>query len=166
MSEDYNYYMDILANGSIEQLEELSELDDDFPGGKDSLVFTHWIINAIHCGSKLSIKWMLNKGVNLNFLGDDGYTVLHSAIERLAEDKYEIFELLLKNGAPINIHGINDWTPAHMAAAREDIRALGLLVKYDADLSIRTRIDNFATPLEEAKLLKCVEAVKYLESIT
>jgi ankyrin repeat protein len=166
MSDDYSYYLDILANGSIEQLEELSELDDEFPGGKDDLVFTYWIINAIAHGSKLSIKWMLNKGVNLNFLGDDGYTVLHSAIERLAEDKYDILELLLNKGAPINIQGINDWTPAHMAAAREDIRALELLVKYGADLSIKTRIDNFATPLEEAKLLKCQESVKYLESIT
>jgi ankyrin repeat protein len=166
MSNDYNYFMNILANGTIEQLEELYELDDDFPGGKDDLVFEYWIINAIDYGSKLSIKWMLNKGVNLNLLGDDGYTVLHSAIERLAEDKYEILELLLNNGAPINIQGINDWTPAHMAAAREDIRALELLVKYGADLSVRTRIDNFATPLEEANLLKCQEAVKYLESIT
>ena len=79
--------------------------------------------------------------------------------------KYEILELLLKHKAPLNIQGaFNDWTPAHLAAARDDVEALKLLVKYRADLSIRTRIDDHATPLEEARTLKKRKAVYYLES--
>jgi ankyrin repeat protein len=56
--------------------------------------------------------------------------------------------MLLKAGAPVNRKGINDWTPAHMAAARYDVGVLRLLVRYSADLAIRTDIDDYATPLE------------------
>jgi ankyrin repeat protein len=50
-----------------------------------------------------------------------------------------------------------------MAAVREDIEALRLLVRYGADLTIRTRIDEYATPLEEARILGKQHAVKFLE---
>lgn len=165
MSKDYDCIIDILANGTQEQLEELSEILNGFPDGRDNFIFNHWIINAIDCGSKLSIEWMLSKGVNLNFRDENGYTPLLSVIDREKPDRYEILELLLKHGAPINKRGINDWTPLHMAAARNDIVALKLLVKYRADLSIKTHIDDYATPLEEARILNCEEAVKYLESV-
>jgi uncharacterized protein len=65
----------------------------------------------------------------------------------------------------VNRKGINDWTPAHMAAARDDVEALRLLVRYRADLNIRTDIDDYATPLEEARNLGKVNAVNYLESV-
>ena len=71
----------------------------------------------------------------------------------------------MQHKAPINLHGFNDWTAAHLAAARNDVNALKLLVKYGADLSIKTRIDSYSTPLEEAKLLKSQEAIQYLKSI-
>jgi ankyrin repeat protein len=166
MSEDYNYIMDILAGGTHRQFEELSEILDGFPEGTDDFIFNHWITNAIDCGSKLSIEWMLSKGVNLDFREEDGYTPLLSAIERNAPDKYDVLELLLQHGAPVNEQGINDWTPLHMAAARNDIKALSLMLKYGADLSIKTRIDDYATPLEEARILNCEEAVRYLESVS
>lgn len=91
--------------------------------------------------------------------------MVHSALERGQPDKYEVIELLLKHGAPINAHGINDWTPAHMAAVREDIEALKLLIRFGADLSIRTRIDECATPLEEARNLKKMRAVGFFENM-
>ena len=52
-----------------------------------------------------------------------------------------------------------------MAAARDDVDALRLLVAYGADLSIRTEIDNYATPLEEARVLGKRNAVAYLEGL-
>ena len=125
----------------------------DFPKGLDGFLHRHWITNAIDCGSRTSVEWMLTKGVDISFRDDEGCTVLHSALDRELPDKYEVLELLLKHGAPVNARGLNDWTPAHMAAARDDVKALRLLVRYGADLSIRTRIDNFATPLEEARSL-------------
>ena len=79
-------------------------------------------------------------------------------------------ELLLRFGADVNLKGINDWTPAHMAAARNDVKALKILVKYGADLNIQTNIDDYATPLEEARILNnlsfnCSDAIKFLEDI-
>ena len=53
----------------------------------------------------------------------------------------------------MNLKGVNDWTPAHMAAARDDVEALRVLVAHGADVSIRTTIDGYATPLEEARNL-------------
>jgi len=58
-----------------------------------------------------------------------------------------------------------------MAAARNDVTALKIFVKYGADLSIRTDIDDYATPLEEARILhnlkfNCSYAIAFLENIT
>ena len=163
--EQYDKIMDVLADGSLEQLEHLSEKIEDFPHGMDHFVFRYWITNAIDCGSKLSVEWMLSKGVNLDFTDDEGLTALSSAIDRENSDKYEILELLLKHGVPINRKGFNDWTPLHQAAARNDVEALKLLVKYGANLTIRTDIDSYATPLEEAVELGCQKAIDYLKSI-
>jgi hypothetical protein len=38
-------------------------------------------------------------------------------------------------------------------------------VQHGADLSIRTEIDDYATPLEEARNLRKVKAVRFLESV-
>lgn len=156
---------EVLASGTASDFEELAALCEDFPGGRDPLVGRHWITNAIDCGSELAVAWMLSKGVDISFRDDEGYTVLHSALDRSLDDKHRVLELLLRHGAPVNAHGINDWTPAHVAAARGDVKALKLLVTYKADLSIRTTIDNYATPLEEARSLKKEAAVRFLESV-
>lgn len=35
-------------------------------------------------------------------------------------NKYDVLTILPGHGAPVNAPGINDWTPAHMAANFED----------------------------------------------
>ncbi|MBW4550211.1 MAG: ankyrin repeat domain-containing protein [Aphanocapsa sp. GSE-SYN-MK-11-07L] len=162
---DYDYAIGVLALGDPVKLAELEQLLDGFPDGEDNFLGNPWIINAIACGSQTSIKWMLSRGVELAFPVRDGYTVLHLALERQESDKYEVIELLLQYGAPVNAHGINDWTPAHMAAVGEDIEALKLVMQYGADLSIRTGIDDYATPLEEARRLNSTRAVQFLENL-
>jgi len=112
-----------------------------------------------------AIQWMLATGIDLSFRDEEGYTPLLSAIERRSDDRYEVLRLLLDAGAPVNRKGINDWTPAHMAAARDDVEALRLLVAHGADLTIRTEIDEYATPLEEARHLRRYRAVAFLESV-
>jgi ankyrin repeat protein len=52
-----------------------------------------------------------------------------------------------------------------MAAARDDVEALRLLVQYGADLNIRTDVDDYSTPLEEARSLGKRNAASYLESV-
>jgi ankyrin repeat protein len=108
---------------------------------------------------------MLKKGVDLDFTDEEGYTPLHCAIDREAADRHEILDLLLRAGAPVNLKGIDDGTPAHRAAARDDVEALRILVRYGADLSIRTNIDDYATPIERARNLGSHNALLYLESV-
>jgi hypothetical protein len=53
-----------------------------------------------------------------------------------------------------------------MAAAREDIEALKILIKHGADLNVRTHIDDYATPLEEAQILGKTRSVEFLKNVT
>lgn len=48
----------------------------------------------------------------------------------------------------------------------DDVEALKILVRHGADLSIRTDIDDYATPLEEARNLGKVRAAEYLAGVT
>ena len=163
---DYAYVLNILSTGTREQLEGLEQLVDGFPQGVDPFIGRRWIINAIDTGSVRAVEWMLSRGVDLAFRDEEGYTPLHSAIDRRGPIRLEMLEQLLRAGAPVNLKGINDWTPAHMAAARDDVDALRLLVRFGADLSMRTEIDDYATPLEEARTLRCRKAVNYLKSVS
>lgn len=52
-----------------------------------------------------------------------------------------------------------------MAANFEDIEALKILIYHAPDLSIRTRIDDYATPLEQAHQLGRTVAVRFLDGL-
>jgi len=163
---EYNRIMGVLANGSRDDLDALSREVSSFPDGVDDFIGRRWIINAIDCGSKLAVMWILGEGVELAFCDEEGGTPLHAAIDRKRDDCHEVLEALLMAGAPVNAHGTNDWTPAHLAAAREDIEALKILIDHGADLTIRTNIDDYATPLEEARILGRTKSVEFLKGIT
>lgn len=162
--DDYDFALDVLSRGDAGQLEELEQLLPDFPFGTDEFIGRQWIINAIDCGSLASVRWILGRGVDLTFRDEEGYTPLHAAIDRRGDDRIPCIELLLEAGAPVNARGINDWTPAHMAAARDDVQVLRLLRRFNADFSLRTTIDNYETPLEKAKRGRKQAAVAYLQS--
>jgi ankyrin repeat protein len=121
--------------------------------------------HALGSGSSLSVRWMLEQNVDLDFTDEGGYTPLHAVLERSRSDRYDLLEVLLSAGAPVDRKGIHDWTATHMAAARNDVEALRILVRHGADLSIRTGIDDHATPLEEARNLGKHEAAAFLESV-
>ena len=167
--QDYMHYMGILMSGEVKDFEELSALDDDFPNGCDTYLQSQWIMHAISSGSLTSVQWMLEQQVELLFCENDGYTVIHAVLDRDDEHKYTILEALLNAGADVNAKGINNWTPAHMAAVRNDVQSLKMLVEHGADLTIKTAIDNYATPLEEALILSrfvdCQAAIEYLQSV-
>lgn len=162
---DYDYVIGLLTSGGEAQWQELEQLIEGFPHGVDEFIGRRWITNAIDCGSVASVRWMLARKVDLRFQDNEGYTVLHSALDREGFERHELLELLLDAGADVNAKGVNDWTPAHMAAVREDLEALRILVRNGADLSIRTNIDSYATPLEEARHLRKSAAVEFLEAM-
>ena len=140
----------VLGGSDISELELLSETIKSFPHGKDTFIERHWITNAIDCGSFETVMWMLSKGVELKFEDDEGYSPLHSCLQRDLPNKYEVFEALVKNDADINAHGPNDYTPLHLAIAMNDFIALKILLEAGADKTIPTRIDECETPTEMA----------------
>ena len=163
---DYDEVIKAITAGDIAALEELAQILEDFPTGRDDLLQEHWLRHAVACGSVEVVAWMIEHGAPVVFSDDDGYTVLHIVMERNRPDKHKMIKLLIAAGADINAHGVNDWTPAHMAAAWNDVEALRILHAAGADFSIRTRVDAYATPLEEALILgRSPEAVAYLKSI-
>jgi len=163
---DYTLALDGLKSGDVARLEELAARLDGFPDGVDSWLGRRWILHAIDVGATATIEWMLSRGVDLAFRDNEGYTAVLVAIESRRADRLNLLERLLSAGAPVNLKGINDWTPAHMAAARDDIEALQVLIAHGADLSIRTGIDDYATPLEEARHLGRLKAAAFLEGVS
>jgi ankyrin repeat protein len=165
MSKIYLRVMASLATGMPEEWTRLANEVPGFPAGVDEYVGHPWILNALGAGSVLCVEWMIGRKVDLDFCEPDGYTPLHAALERDPPDRYALLELLLRAGAPVNRKGINNWTPAHMAAAMDDVEALKILIRHGADLSIRTDIDDHATPLEEARNLGKLRAAEYLAGV-
>lgn len=160
---EYQEIMRALADGTLEDFKMIAQAVEGFPHGVDDVVGRHWIINAIDCGSLAAVAWMLRKGVSVNFCDDEGFTVLHSCIDRDLLGKYEILRLLIAAGADLDAKGFNDWTPLHRAAARDDMTALKILLDAGADRTVRTGIDDCATPAEEAKMLGRYGAAKFIE---
>jgi len=76
---------------------------------------------------------------------------LIAALDRDRDDKHDVLGLLLSFGADPQQRGINDWTPLHCAVVKRDLKALALFLAHGADPNARTRIDDGATPLEDAE---------------
>jgi len=178
----YDLIFKTLLNGTEEVWERLAqqfpnfynELDSDETyednSGEIHRIGRDWITNAIDCGSLESVRWMISKGVNLRFVDCEGYSPLHSCIDRALPDKYEMMQLLIDNGADINIGteretmGINSWSPLHMAAARNDLHAIKILLDNGADRTLKTIIDDYCTAEQEAMILGKHEAAALIRT--
>lgn len=152
-----------LARGDEAELRELAESRADFPDGEDPWLGRRWINHAIDAAPQTAIAWLIGRGVALNFKDAEGYPPLFTTIDSEREDRLEVLRLLLSSGASPATRGINDWTALHLAAARNDVAALELLLEFGADPSARTGIDERHTPLEEAQSLGAAETAAVLE---
>jgi ankyrin repeat protein len=110
------------------------------------------------------IRRLLELGADPNYQDHAGFPSLIAALSCGDRgDRYVILELLLDFGADIQQRGINDYPPLHDAANLQDTQAIELLLDHGADPEARTRIDEGATPLEEAEILGRSEAVAALK---
>ncbi len=164
-TEQYERVIKALSEGSAEDWECLAAEIPSFPEGKDGWLERHWVTSAVDVGSTASVAWMVKQRVPLQFRDDEGFTVLHSCLHREEEDRHELLALLVAGGADVNLKGTNDWTPLHMAGARGDLEAIRILMDAGADPSIRTVIDNYATPAEEADHLGQHGAARLIRSL-
>ncbi len=166
MQENCNKFydvLDVLVTDDIDALDALKTKVDNFPNGQDSFTERHWITNAIGSGSLASVQWMVDQHVNLDFKDDEGWTVCMSSIDRDREDRHDILKILISAGADVNIRGAETCTPLHWAARRNDHKAIDILLAAGADPTIRTEIDEYATPEEEARIVGRSETADYIK---
>lgn len=131
------------------------DLPDDFGGG-------HALVYAIYWSQQDFIVRLIDAGANVNLVADDGFPTLHAAITRDRTPRHEVLALLLARGADPNMRGFNDWTPLHHAVNRLDAEAIRMLLAAGGDPSLRTRIDEYTTPLEDAEALGFTEGAALL----
>jgi ankyrin repeat protein len=152
--------------GDLHALRALLGDPPDFPNcrgphGVGEIILEH----AIYHGPLPFIRTLLELGADPNYQGHAGFPSLIAALASARADRYEIVALLLGFGAHIQDRGVNDWTPLHYAAANDDLEGVELLLAHGADPSARTRIDDYATPLEEAERLGRTAAARILRKL-
>ncbi|NNF56923.1 MAG: ankyrin repeat domain-containing protein [Rhodothermaceae bacterium] len=100
------------------------------------------------------IRTLLELGADPNDEAHDGFPALVSAMNHAeGEERRELVALLLDHGADVQRYGLNDYTPLHMAVGTGDATLMTMLLERGADPHARTRIDDCATPLQEAAIL-------------
>ena len=139
----------ILRTGSIETLRTLFRNDPSFSNVPDECG-TPLIVAAVYHAPYELIRDLLSAGADPNVEPGDGFPSLFAAIDRQGADRIMVLELLLDTGADVSQRGVNDYPALHYAACRDDPDAVRVLLRRGGDSSARTRIDGYATPLEEA----------------
>ena len=134
-----------------------------FPNVRDAQG-TSCLAHAIAEGPLALVQALLAAGADPNEEALDGFPPLLAAIDRPAPDRHAVLEALLSAGARVDQRGINDYTPLHLAADRDDADAVRLLLAHGADPRARTRIDDRASPLEEAERGGCDRAAAVLRA--
>ena len=153
-----------LKDSDLDQLEFASQVVDSFPYERDSCHGSPWIVHAVSSGSLKSVKWMVEKGVNIQPIDTDGYPPVISCIDVEGKEKYQILRVLINAGADIDERGINGWTPLHMAAVRDDEKSMRILLEAGADRTITTKIDDDVTAEEEARNLGHQKSADFIAS--
>jgi uncharacterized protein len=122
----------------------------DFPHTRDPCGETCLEMAILHAPATL-VAELIALGADVNYADDAGFPSLFAAIDRQGPGRLDVVRMLLAAGVDVQQRGVNDYSALHYAAARNDPLLVELLLEHGADHSARTRIDHYATPLEEAE---------------
>jgi ankyrin repeat protein len=119
---------------------------------------------AIYWSPRPFIAALLHLGADPNYSDSGGFPSLIAALSTDRPDRHAILELLVERGADLGQRGVNDWTPLHYAVSRRDLAAIEILLGYGADPSLKTRVDDCSTPLEDAEVMGFEDAANLLRA--
>lgn len=136
--------------GDLDALRAALGNPPDFPHTRDDCGGS-CLVNALYRAPIGLVRALLDLGADPNEPADDGFPPLFAALGSNHPDTAERVGLLLRHGAAPNQRGVNDYTALHQAACSDNADAVHLLLAGGADPQARTRIDHYATALEEAE---------------
>jgi len=154
---------DALRAGDLEGARHALGNPIDFANARDGYLNIPVLSYAIGLAPIEFVRTLLEAGADPNYGDHAGFPSLICALDA-DTDRPALLALLLEFGADVQQRGINDYTPLHHAAARNDPAAIAVLLAHGADPDARTRIDDFATPLEEALRFGWDDAVRALQA--
>ncbi len=139
----------------------------DFPNCRQAPelgVGDHPLEYAIYWSPLAFIEELIALGADPNYPDDAGFPSLIAALSSGRRDRYEVVRLLIESGADLAQRGLNDWTALHHAVAQRDLEGVRLLMDHGADPTLRIRIDDRTTPLEDAEATGFAEALALLRA--
>lgn len=151
------------VKGDMERVRAELGHPSDFPNGRFGLCEDLPLEYALYHAPIALVRALLEAGADANFPSKEGSPSLFAALSSNHPDRGERVALLLDFGADIHQRCVNDFTPLHVAATRNQADAVALLLSRGADPNLRTRIDHYATPLEEATRYGALDAAEMLQ---
>jgi len=137
----------------------------DFPDCRQPLelaVGDHPLEYAIYWSPLAFVEQLIGMGADPNYEHHAGFPSLIAALSSGRPGKNKILKLLLESGADVGQRGLNDWTALHYAIIQRDLEAVKVLLDYGADPDLKTRIDHYTTPIEDAKAFGFTAAVELM----
>lgn len=130
-------------NGNLIRIEEILKANPDLVNEKDTAQGGTPLHYASGFGQIVVVKFLIERGADVNIHSKNGSTPLHVAVE---QDFTEIVKLLIDAGADVNAKGQENATPLHYAVGRGFKDIAELLISNEADLTAKDRYGE--TPLQ------------------
>jgi ankyrin repeat protein len=146
---------DAYRAGDLSALREALDNPPDFPNCRqpfDLALGEYPLEYAIHWSPLAFIEELIGAGADPNYEDHAGFPSLIAALSSRRPDRNEILKLLLENGADVGQRGVNDWTPLHYAVVERDLEAVRILLAYNVDPNLRTRIVECTSPMRMQRL--------------
>lgn len=159
--------------GDVAEIRRLLGSPEDFPNGPGPGWLGDILGYAIYWSPVTTIADLLALGADPNVDPGDGFPALIGVTDREprhgTDDRTEIIRLLLEHGANPNVQGMNDGTPLHQIVWKREgwpdhMRAVETLLAFGADPTLRTRIDDYSSAIEDAEAAGAMDLARTMRA--